>query len=105
MLFSATSTQKIDDLARLALKKEPIAVGVENTVQEATVAGLEQGTTIHTHYKQVALQLNCYVNRLRRLSGRETFSNALLFPKKEQKEEDNGVFQLLPLCEIPSRVA
>lgn len=43
MLFSATSTQKIEDLARLALKKEPITVGVENVVDEATVAGLEQG--------------------------------------------------------------
>ena len=43
MLFSATSTQRIEDLARLALKKEPIAVGVDNVVEEATVEGLEQG--------------------------------------------------------------
>lgn len=47
MLFSATSTQKIEDLARLALKKEPIAVGVENVVEEpATVDGLEQGKLV-----------------------------------------------------------
>lgn len=43
MLFSATSTQKIEDLARLALKKEPIIVGVEDVVEKATVEGLEQG--------------------------------------------------------------
>lgn len=43
MLFSATSTQKIEDLARLALKKEPIVVGVEDVVEKATVEGLEQG--------------------------------------------------------------
>ncbi len=44
MLFSATSTQKIEDLARLALKKEPIAVGVEDVTEDiATVEGLEQG--------------------------------------------------------------
>ena len=44
MLFSATSTQKIEDLTRLALKKEPIAVGIDEVVTEATVDGLEQGT-------------------------------------------------------------
>lgn len=43
MLFSATSTQRIEDLARLALKKEPIVVGVEDVVEKATVEGLEQG--------------------------------------------------------------
>lgn len=60
MLFSATSTQKIDDLARLALKKEPIAVGVDNTVQEATVEGLEQGITVCTHYNPIALKLKLF---------------------------------------------
>jgi len=44
MLFSATSTQKIEDLARLALKKEPITVGVESVDEKATVEGLEQGS-------------------------------------------------------------
>jgi len=43
MLFSATSTQKIEDLTRLALKKEPISVGIDEVVNEATVDGLEQG--------------------------------------------------------------
>ena len=43
MLFSATSTQRIEDLARVALKKEPITVGVEDVEDKATVEGLEQG--------------------------------------------------------------
>ena len=43
MLFSATSTEKTEDLANLALKKEPIYVGVEDVVDNATVEGLEQG--------------------------------------------------------------
>ena len=43
MLFSATSTEKIEDLTRLALKKEPIVVGVSDVVDEATVEGLQQG--------------------------------------------------------------
>lgn len=49
MLFSATATQKIEDLARLALKKEPITVGVENVEEKATVEGLEQGKISLAH--------------------------------------------------------
>merc|ERR1712071_351041 len=46
MLFSATSTEKIEDLTRLALKKEPIVVGVSDVVDEATVEGLQQGYVV-----------------------------------------------------------
>lgn len=47
MLFSATQTKKTEDLARVALKAEPITVGIEDEKQEhATVAGLEQGYVI-----------------------------------------------------------
>ena len=42
MLFSATQTRKIEDLARISLKKEPIYVGVDDKKDIATVAGLEQ---------------------------------------------------------------
>lgn len=49
MLFSATSTQKTEDLARLALKKEPITVGIAEQVNEATVDGLEQGKFFHSN--------------------------------------------------------
>ena len=53
MLFSATSTQKIEDLARLALKKEPIVVGVEDVVEKATVEGLEQGYLYFSNSKKI----------------------------------------------------
>lgn len=43
MLFSATTTQKTEALTRLALKKEPIYVGVDDETDKATVEGLEQG--------------------------------------------------------------
>eukprot|EP00092_Neocalanus_flemingeri_P015552 GFUD01016834.1.p1 GENE.GFUD01016834.1~~GFUD01016834.1.p1 ORF type:complete len:676 (+),score=223.79 GFUD01016834.1:58-2085(+) len=45
MLFSATTTKKTEDLVTLALKKEPIYIGIEekNKGDMATVAGLEQG--------------------------------------------------------------
>ena len=42
MLFSATQTRKIEDLARISLKKEPLYVGVDDTKDLATVEGLEQ---------------------------------------------------------------
>ena len=44
MLFSATTTKKTDDLVAVALKKEPLYVGLEDrsTGGAATVQGLEQ---------------------------------------------------------------
>lgn len=46
MLFSATQTNKTEDLAKISLKKEPIYVGVHDTSEKATVAGLEQGYVV-----------------------------------------------------------
>jgi ATP-dependent RNA helicase DDX18/HAS1 len=46
MLFSATQTQKIEDLAKLALKKEPTYVGVDDNKEKATVEGLQQGYAV-----------------------------------------------------------
>ncbi|XP_011499829.1 PREDICTED: probable ATP-dependent RNA helicase pitchoune [Ceratosolen solmsi marchali] len=43
MLFSATQTKKTQALTGVALKKEPMYVGVDDTKEEATVEGLEQG--------------------------------------------------------------
>merc|ERR1712117_641953 len=61
MLFSATTTKKTEDLVKVALKKEPIYIGIEekskapsqhmkiseqDTKGMATVAGLEQGYVV-----------------------------------------------------------
>ncbi|KAI0210986.1 ATP-dependent RNA helicase DDX18 [Lamellibrachia satsuma] len=46
MLFSATQTRKIEDLARISLKKEPLYVGVDDRKEAATVDGLEQGYVV-----------------------------------------------------------
>ena len=45
-LFSATQTRKVEDLARLAIKSEPVYVGVHDAETVATVAGLEQGYVV-----------------------------------------------------------
>ena len=57
MLFSATTTKKTEDLVKLALKKEPIYVGIEdkNSETSATVSGLEQGYVICPSEKRLML--------------------------------------------------
>lgn len=45
VLFSATQTKKVEDLARLSLKS-PIYIGVDDKAPVATVQGLEQGYVV-----------------------------------------------------------
>jgi ATP-dependent RNA helicase DDX18/HAS1 len=46
MLFSATQTRNVKDLARLSLKKKPHEVHVDSNQETATVEGLEQGYVV-----------------------------------------------------------
>ncbi|BDA42719.1 ATP-dependent RNA helicase has1 [Coccomyxa sp. Obi] len=46
MLFSATQTTKVEDLARLSFKRQPLYVGVDDKQEAATREGLEQGYCI-----------------------------------------------------------
>jgi len=57
MLFSATTTKKTEDLVAVALKKEPIYIGIEekNKGVDATVAGLEQGYVVCPSEKRFLL--------------------------------------------------
>ena len=50
MLFSATTTKKTEDLVRLALKKEPVYIGLEDQVKDgaATVSGTADYSLIET---------------------------------------------------------
>lgn len=43
MLFSATQTTKIEDLARISLRPGPLYINVDEEKQFSTVEGLEQG--------------------------------------------------------------
>ena len=45
-LFSATQTRKVEDLARLAIRSDPVYVGVHDEEAQSTVAGLEQGYVV-----------------------------------------------------------
>jgi ATP-dependent RNA helicase DDX18/HAS1 len=46
MLFSATQTTKVDDLARISLKAGPLYINVDYRKEHSTVDGLEQGYVI-----------------------------------------------------------
>lgn len=46
MLFSATQTRKVEDLARISLKKEPLYVGVDDDDDVSTADRLEQGYVV-----------------------------------------------------------
>src|ERR1700733_15986343 len=46
MLFSATMTTKVEDLARISLRPGPLLINVDNKKEHSTVAGLEQGYVI-----------------------------------------------------------
>lgn len=55
MLFSATKTPKTDALTTFALKKEPVYIGVDDSKDEATVDGLEQGYVVCPSEKRFLL--------------------------------------------------
>ncbi|KAM9364033.1 ATP-dependent RNA helicase DDX18 [Pholidichthys leucotaenia] len=55
MLFSATQTRRVEDLARISLKKEPLYVGVDDNKEKATVDGLEQGYVVCPSEKRFLL--------------------------------------------------
>ncbi|XP_023700402.1 ATP-dependent RNA helicase DDX18 [Paramormyrops kingsleyae] len=55
MLFSATQTRKVEDLARISLKKQPLYVGVDDNKDTATVDGLEQGYVVCPSEKRFLL--------------------------------------------------
>ncbi|XP_029461206.1 ATP-dependent RNA helicase DDX18 isoform X2 [Rhinatrema bivittatum] len=55
MLFSATQTRKVEDLAKISLKKEPLYVGVDDDKDTATVEGLEQGYVVCPSEKRFLL--------------------------------------------------
>ncbi|MCJ1469786.1 ATP-dependent RNA helicase [Pseudocyphellaria aurata] len=46
MLFSATQTTKVEDLARISLRPRPLYINVDNTKEHSTVEGLEQGYVV-----------------------------------------------------------
>ena len=46
MLFSATQTTKVEDLARISLRQGPLYINVDHRKEHSTVEGLEQGYVV-----------------------------------------------------------
>lgn len=55
MLFSATQTTKVEDLARISLRPGPLYINVDHKKEHSTVAGLEQGYVICSSDKRFLL--------------------------------------------------
>lgn len=76
MLFSATQTDKIDALTKLALKKAPIYVGVDDNKETATVSGLEQGYIVCPSEKRL-LVLFTFLKKNRKKKVMVFFSSCM----------------------------
>lgn len=55
MLFSATQTTKVEDLARISLRPGPLYINVDHQKEHSTVEGLEQGYVVCDSDKQFLL--------------------------------------------------
>ncbi|KAG4426504.1 ATP-dependent RNA helicase [Cadophora malorum] len=55
MLFSATQTTKVEDLARISLRAGPLYINVDNQKEHSTVEGLEQGYVVCDEDKRFLL--------------------------------------------------
>ncbi|QPG75068.1 ATP-dependent RNA helicase [Brettanomyces nanus] len=66
MLFSATQTTKIEDLARASLKKAPVYINVQESKDTATVAGLEQGYVVCESDKRFLLLFSFLKRNMRK---------------------------------------
>ncbi|SPP80279.1 probable ATP-dependent RNA helicase pitchoune [Drosophila guanche] len=76
MLFSATQTARIEALSKLALKSEPIYVGVHDDEVTATVDGLEQGYIVCPSEKRL-LVLFTFLKKNRKKKVMVFFSSCM----------------------------
>ncbi|CAH0553443.1 unnamed protein product [Brassicogethes aeneus] len=76
MLFSATQSKKTEALTSLALKKEPVYVGVDDLKDEATVSGLEQGYVVCPSEKRL-LVLFTFLKKNRKKKVMVFFSSCM----------------------------
>ncbi|EPQ17292.1 ATP-dependent RNA helicase DDX18 [Myotis brandtii] len=84
MLFSATQTQRVEDLVRISQKKEPLYVGVDDDKTNATVDGLEQGYVVCVP-PFVDLNVNSNEGKLKKRGGGGGFGYQK--PKKVEKSK------------------
>lgn len=76
MLFSATLTKKTEDLVKVALKTEPLYIGLDEQKEKATVEGLEQGYVVCPSDKRFLL-LFTFLKKNRKKKVMVFFSSCL----------------------------
>lgn len=76
MLFSATLTKKTEDLVKVALKSEPLYIGLDENKEHATVEGLEQGYVVCPSDKRFLL-LFTFLKKNRKKKVMVFFSSCL----------------------------
>ncbi|XP_059611440.1 probable ATP-dependent RNA helicase pitchoune [Phlebotomus argentipes] len=76
MLFSATQTEKTDALYKLALKGNPVYVGVDDEKEMATVSGLNQGYVVCPSEKRF-LMLFTFLKKNRKKKVMVFFSSCM----------------------------
>lgn len=66
MLFSATQTTKVEDLARISLRPGPLYINVDHRKEHSTVEGLEQGYVVCDSDKRFLLLFSFLKRNLRK---------------------------------------
>jgi ATP-dependent RNA helicase DDX18/HAS1 len=66
MLFSATQTTKVNDLARISLRPGPLYINVDSHQETSTVAGLQQGYVVCDSDKRFLLLFTFLRKNLKR---------------------------------------
>lgn len=91
MLFSATQTKNVQDLARISLREAPLYVGVDDDKDTSTVDGLEQvgghttiyaveGIDLHFQRNNSSLMLTSIGILIANLAGVALVDHSLNFP-------------------------
>ncbi|KAG7009259.1 ATP-dependent RNA helicase [Physcia stellaris] len=95
MLFSATQTTKVEDLARISLRPGPLYINVDQT-EHSTVEGLKQGYVVCDSDKRFLL-LFSFLKRMMRKKIIVFFSSYLpvldLHGKQKQQKRTNTFFE------------
>ena len=65
MLFSATQTTKVSDLAKLSLRPDPLYINIDEDKAKATVEGLEQGYVVVEPHQRFLL-LFTFLKKMRK---------------------------------------
>ncbi|KAF2869670.1 P-loop containing nucleoside triphosphate hydrolase protein [Massariosphaeria phaeospora] len=91
MLFSATQTTKVDDLARISLRPGPLHVSVDENKEYSTVDGLEQGYILCPEDKRFLL-LFAFLRRMQK-KKKKTIVFFSSCNSKKQQARTNAFFE------------